>query len=878
MFKPENTILVSPQNDLESKTILKIAREIGIEVRASRQVWGARLENEPDGIFNNPGKKDFWIVEIPGPEKEAALKNEGYALTIIDHHEYKGLNRYNDLSSLEQFAKKCGYELSSEKEKRIAINDRSYIWGLISEGVSLEDIMAIRKEEMQLQGWTPDDFAANEAELMSIRVAIAKYLGEPEAFFVHETTLQKTGHFVDLFHLPDQRQYQLYRNSKESHPRWNLLLIKKGSGIVLEFSGLKKCRDKVLEAFFPMAGNYWLGGAGIFGFAGIEIQSAIDLKEVKKKVKDILDSEKKEPVCSIPVRPHEAPIKKFTTFFLFPFHFQKNENPGGMWEKETPLKIPLDQGDLQKGWEYQQNYAEYIYFHDYVRSFIFPSQKDIDEDLKDEKSWKCSHFYKYQQEEPVICKMETVKDHKPFELSAMVNGIYMHRYPGNIGILAIETSNTSDKDEWREKLDARFYIENNFVKTGEDLLLFNNMFRRVYPAYFEKGNFSEQVDNSEFPKSIKFTDVDGKEIGFGDKKTSSGFKFSDMENIHFFNAKEGRKYYPTPAQYVIDLVEHFLNLQTKGNIPNFTPVLDDRMLVYSSLAFDNLNQYPILPGSRDIFFAYFLYVDNLDYAGKEYRYDAAFTEQLLKDATYNRWINYETRMGFSRYSAVFQYDSYLECLYRPFVSMHYQMFLLNVYYRARLIRFSDEVARIAEKWTPEVSKHSQLPTQIKKEHRILHADFMQFMNVFWFVEVTNQDQGIEMFQKMRQSFALEPMYEQVKDEIERSDELADLFHNEKVERFNTKAGIIGGIIGVLAVLTGFFGMNFSGIAGKGGVFNSNQFMSWAIGFVIVGMLWIFGIAFLEKRWRVVLRWVWLFVSMIVALIIAKATFVFFWPV
>jgi len=316
LFKPQKTILLCPENDLESRTILKIAEKLNIEVRPSTQKWGAKLEKEPDENFHNPDKKNIWVVEIPGPEKEAALKNKGYDLTIIDHHEYEGLNRYNDLSSLEQFAKKCGYELS-EEEKVIAINDRSYIWGLISEGVSLENIMAIRKEEMLIQSWTPEDFAANEAEIMSIRTAIDKYLSEPESFFVYETTLQKTGHFVDLFHLPDQQQYQLYRNSKENHPRWNLLLIKKGSGIVLEFSGLKICRDKVLEAFFPMAGNYWLGGAGIFGFAGIEIQSAVKLEEVKTKMKDILNPEKKESACSIPIRPHEAPIKKFTTFFSF---------------------------------------------------------------------------------------------------------------------------------------------------------------------------------------------------------------------------------------------------------------------------------------------------------------------------------------------------------------------------------------------------------------------------------------------------------------------------------------------------------------------------------------------------------------------------------
>ena len=88
----------------------------------------------------------------------------------------------------------------------------------------------------------------------------------------------------------------------------------------------------------------------------------------------------------------------------------------------------------------------------------------------------------------------------------------------------------------------------------------------------------------------------------------------------------------------------------------------------------------------------------------------------------------------------------------------------------------------------------------------------KFMNIYWFREVTHQDQGIEIFDLMRKAFNIEPMYQQVKDEIERADELIELIHNEKVEKFNAKAGLIGMIIGLLAVLTGYFGMNFAQIA------------------------------------------------------------------
>ena len=187
----------------------------------------------------------------------------------------------------------------------------------------------------------------------------------------------------------------------------------------------------------------------------------------------------------------------------------------------------------------------------------------------------------------------------------------------------------------------------------------------------------------------------------------------------------------------------------------------------------------------------------------------------MEKQRYARWDHLDTRIGFTRHSTVFQYFGHYDFLYRPFVSMYYQMFLLITYYRARLIRFSDEVARIADKFPAEDNKSNDLSRNCKKELRGLHTRFMSFMNIDWFTEVTNQDQGIEIFKLMREAFELEPMYSQVKDEIERADELAELYHNREIEKFNkrvqdigVKAGLVGLIIGSLAIITGFFGMNF----------------------------------------------------------------------
>ena len=188
---------------------------------------------------------------------------------------------------------------------------------------------------------------------------------------------------------------------------------------------------------------------------------------------------------------HNCPIEKFTSFFIFPFSYSADKiEPGGKWGQRLPFKIPEEKGDLVKDWSCAQNYSEYIYFHDYVRSFLFPdiNQKGKGRDASNESL----AFYKYDlhsSEQSVVVEMEIFDGNsdedtkKSRTIAALVNGIYMHIYPGKIGIFVIETSNGSDNEE--EKND----MPPNIISAGGDLLLFNNMFRRAYPSYFERDDF-----------------------------------------------------------------------------------------------------------------------------------------------------------------------------------------------------------------------------------------------------------------------------------------------------------------------------------------------------------------------------------------------------
>lgn len=136
--------------------ITKIAVAAGIPMVISKQPHGANLSAEPDLGARlqaaNQDAKRLVIVEMPGPEVEAALRTSGYELIIIDHHRYTDLDRMRHESSLEQFL--AIFNIDDDRltslgfdpvlVRGVGLLDRGFVWELAKEGVPKEDAARIR--------------------------------------------------------------------------------------------------------------------------------------------------------------------------------------------------------------------------------------------------------------------------------------------------------------------------------------------------------------------------------------------------------------------------------------------------------------------------------------------------------------------------------------------------------------------------------------------------------------------------------------------------------------------------------------------------------------------------------------------------------------
>lgn len=155
-----DVVLVSPDNDAESRLILLLAYRLGMTVIRSGQGLGATLERERGSLLDlilATGRRQVWIVEIPGSQTETWLRQAGIEVTIIDHHTYGELDRSRGTdgqllpSSLEQFLHLTGVDdeqlttwgYDPMVVHGIAIMDARFVQGLREAGYTHEQICRV---------------------------------------------------------------------------------------------------------------------------------------------------------------------------------------------------------------------------------------------------------------------------------------------------------------------------------------------------------------------------------------------------------------------------------------------------------------------------------------------------------------------------------------------------------------------------------------------------------------------------------------------------------------------------------------------------------------------------------------------------------------
>lgn len=465
--------------------------------------------------------------------------------------------------------------------------------------------------------------------------------------------------------------------------------------------------------------------------------------------------------------------------FYFPFKWELRGDENKLFTEQTDLeRIPLNAHSFWEQMQYnpeeknasldevsirerKELFGELQYYFDFVHPVLY--------DKKGEKNPIIFHF---EREEPKSGNVEyhiTVRDKEnqiDRKYILQVDAINLNLYSTGVGILSFYLANRmkSQKDEYSVR----------------DI---NQFGRRIMPPH--SGEFDTN-GRGMLAKSIVITGLEGdahRYLDFFDYKiVDEGLDSRGLSNVW------------EPAVFIDSLIK---DLSSEVEV---TPVIDDRMLVNCWYGNDDLSKEIKNNGdfaSSDFWYQY-VFVDN----GKDTSCkNQEMKKDLLKKSTYQRWQEYGTLYGVTRYSLMALTDQgALDFIGMHMRTIYSRMFELIIIQRASVLRFSSEVTKVSC-----LSKGSR--RQLAERISSLYKEYIRFVNQVYFRSVTAQDQGIEMYNMMMEQFLLSEKIKDLDDEIGELNQYVTLIIEQKRSENGEWLNKLAAYFLPATIMTGIFGMN-----------------------------------------------------------------------
>ncbi|MCE5210237.1 MAG: CorA family divalent cation transporter [Deltaproteobacteria bacterium] len=754
-------------HDAEMMEIKNILSDHGYPFEDADLQWdNAKVSVYGDKLAALPADKIPVLIELV---MDTAVPDRS---CIIDHHgEHAGIGKK---TSLEKIAELLQIQLTRDQQL-ISANDLGHIRWMLGIGATPEEIEKIRLLDRNAQKITDqDDLFADEA---------ISQIQEPfPGVALIESKTKRTAAIIDK--IWNRYQTFIIKCPGEIHVS--------GTGKLIQ--ALKDHYKKIEDAKPELC--FWSGGMlPSYGYFG---SNYYDEKEV-------LDMAHQNAAFSQHV-------------FLFPFmieHWKNNRKVNldlsavydtltpQMWEcaRFSPFDNP-------------QHYNEYSYFHDYTRTALFGKLK-CDEngplnksDLFSKQTPKFVSCLFSRRTQKGVLEMRIKHKEENIEKTAIYNlavdSISLRLFETGIAILAIELLN---------------YKHSEF----NDILRINDYGRRVYPQFLgsETGGEIEAVKYAFLADSITMTlnsPVEPENFHLGD------FFIKGHDHLH--------------------LGKHITSLLGDDFVNKFRiePIIDDRMFTLCWYGNDALIDKLIHKDEKEnqkvetenhqqeAAEEHRLTIHEQPFESSQewYRFvfldgnvcmcqDKKMLRSHIESTTYRRWVQWSTLYGLSRYSMVCLTGITAPDFIKTHMRRQYRLMAeILLAQRASIITFFRRVADISnsidglDEDNGGVSQERQKRESITKDIRKLNRDFLGFKNRLWFIEITPQEQGIEMYDMAMKNMGLEKQIEELKDEIKELYEYAEMQNDRFSAEENTKLNKQMLILTILAAVAIPISLIFAG--------------------------------------------------------------------
>jgi len=161
---------------------------------------------------------------------------------------------------------------------------------------------------------------------------------------------------------------------------------------------------------------------------------------------------------------------------------------------------------------------------------------------------------------------------------------------------------------------------------------------------------------------------------------------------------------------------------------------------------------------------------------------ASMRHELLKRTVYDRWIDWGTIHGVTHHSMICltsAYEGIIDSVINPFLTQYVQIAVLAVVQRAVILHLSDEAAEVANGFVGERVITKEELENIER----LQAKYVTAQNQLLLSEVTVQEQGVEIYEMLKNELYIEKNMEDLDSEISNLRDVADIA-NARLERMN----------------------------------------------------------------------------------------------
>lgn len=455
--------------------------------------------------------------------------------------------------------------------------------------------------------------------------------------------------------------------------------------------------------------------------------------------------------------------------FYFPFKWENPDVKTLMFSEQTDLSAITvnpytnwlrNPGSLNDE-EEQRLYNEKNYFYEFVHPVLYDTNK------------KDTILHHYERKEPQHLEVSYQINVKGKLYKLKVDAINLNLYATGVGILTFYLANQLDNQQ-----------------EPEDILTINQYGRRIFPPFY-----ADIEGKSETADYIQIEGLNGDPSLF--KEDFSTYK------IHCQTWK--------PACFIKNLIADLSESLV------VVPVVDDRMFVNCWYASDILvnqfikddksleNFFMDKKESNDFWYKY-IYVDVVNPSCK----NSEMRSKLMNRQTYKRWQQEGMLYGVSRYSFVFltKDDWFQKNVLAIYMQTVYcRMIELILVQRASRLRFSDEVSRLSA-----LSKKKEINKTLIEQISSLYKEYIRFINQIHFLEVSAQDQAIELYQLAYETLSVEKQVKDLEKEIAELNQYVNIL-DDKIR--NRNAEILNYFAAFFLPASLFFGL----LCTKCGVFN-----------------------------------------------------------